>query len=580
MTSVLLFFSVSAKARESSDQKCVRIYYDSVKSENYKIGKTYSIFLQNLMGHFPQYQSVISPIEKYQKGEINQCKATFYLGSYFENNIPQAFLDDYVSTSKNVAWLGYSLWKLGNQNLMNLFGYEYKGLTTLDWSRSDPGGRPTFFKEIKYKGEIFFKYGDFSDTERKTFSSPFEQVALKSLGASNSTEVLATSIHNGTQEQLPYVIKNKNHFYIADIPFSYIHDSDRYLIFADLLFDILEEEPIHKGKRPAIFRVEDVHACAPTNGLKAILNVVKEFNIPTQIALVPQFKNPLLESDDCKNIPQKSIFESPEVLSTLHQLKNHDATFLWHGVTHQYGNLRNPVNAASGDDFEFWDITRNAPVPEDSVSWVLDRLDSGWETLLQAGLAPKIWETPHYRASILDYHLFSRVFSWSIGIVMYAPHTLIGLPTSTPTHLWYENSGLQGSALRKEALKSTNVSVKSEDIHGQFFPYEIYGDQYGQRIIPENMGFIAPYEEKKITIQARINHLIEIAKRNRVLRDTWASFFFHPYHLDHLMSSVENAEPLKKLIQSILDYQYEFIKLETFTETRKTTLRPTPIITD
>lgn len=52
-------------------------------------------------------------------------------------------------------------------------------------------------------------------------------------------------------ERRPYVINKGNHFYMADIPVSYVHESDRYLVFADLLFDILDEKPRHL-KRPAL----------------------------------------------------------------------------------------------------------------------------------------------------------------------------------------------------------------------------------------------------------------------------------------------------------------------------------------
>jgi uncharacterized protein YdaL len=37
-----------------------------------------------------------------------------------------------------------------------------------------------------------------------------------------------------------------------------------------------------------------------------------------------------------------------------------------HGYTHQYGTMKNPHTGVSGDDYEFWNIVDNTPVPEDS----------------------------------------------------------------------------------------------------------------------------------------------------------------------------------------------------------------------
>jgi hypothetical protein len=35
--------------------------------------------------------------------------------------------------------------------------------------------------------------------------------------------------------------------------------------------------------------------------------------------------------------------------------------------------MKNPHTGVSGDDYEFWNIVDNAPVPEDSTAWALGR---------------------------------------------------------------------------------------------------------------------------------------------------------------------------------------------------------------
>ena len=150
------FHPSPAKAAE-----CVNIFYDRSEDASYWMGRAYAIFLQNLLGHFPQLQQIVSPIELYRKGDTEKCRATFYLGSYFSSRIPQAFLEDYASTKVPVAWFGYSVWKLGD-DLEKIFGYRFEKITQLNREKLDEKGRPTFFKWIDYKGETFFKYGEWN----------------------------------------------------------------------------------------------------------------------------------------------------------------------------------------------------------------------------------------------------------------------------------------------------------------------------------------------------------------------------------------------------------------------------------
>ena len=94
---------------------CVQIFYDRGPSD-YWIGHANAVFLQNLMGHFPHLQQVVAPIESYQRGDLNRCKASIYVGTHFDAKIPDVFHTDYMSTTKNVAWLGYGIWR--NPDLM------------------------------------------------------------------------------------------------------------------------------------------------------------------------------------------------------------------------------------------------------------------------------------------------------------------------------------------------------------------------------------------------------------------------------------------------------------------------------
>lgn len=568
-------------AARTTDE-CVRLYYDVSRNPDYKLGEIYVMFLRNLLGHFPNYQQIVAPIETYKAGEINECKATIYIGSYFENLIPQAFYDDYATTNRNVAWLGYSIWKLGEERLKKTLGAKYLYLTTLDQKNRDAKNRPTFFKNITYKGETFPKYGDFKREDPAIFLAPFEMVALEIVDPSR-VEVLARAVHNGTNESLPYILRSQNHFYVADVPFSFMHEADRYLVFADLLFDILGEKPHYPSKRPAVFRLEDVHARVPQYQIYDIAKTLFEYRIPLHVSLIPIFYDPLGRVDRRPEDKFILLHQDEYFLQMLGDLKKMNARFIWHGVTHQFGESPNPHDAASGNDFEFWDAIHNKPIPGDSLSFVLERLNDGWYTLDKAGIQPKIWEVPHYQASAFDYSVFARVFSWNIGRVIYSLCESRGTPPNDDPSLWYESSGLGGSKNRYAALKEMQVDTLS-GFAGQMFPYEIYGDVYGQRVLPEDLGNPQPFENEHVVSPRTIDEILEAARRDMKLRDVWGSLFFHPQLVDMperdgVGRFPGDTEELKRLITEMQKMGYEFIDLEEFIDARKTKLRPATIIT-
>jgi len=565
---------------------CVNIYFDRVTPDDW-IGKTYSMFLQNLLGHFPRYQQIVSPIQKYQAGDIEKCAASFYIGSSFYSDIPTAFLRDYVATKRNVAWLGYGIWNL-QSDFEKLFGYRYDHLTKLDSDLKDQQGHPTFFQDILYKGEVFKKFGDWSRTDATQFLAPFEQSYLvRGDGATGlGTELLAQARHSHTGEIIPYILRAANHFYVADTPFSYLHESDRYLVFADLLFDVLNEKPRHATKY-AFVRVEDVHAMTPLSYNYAIVNLLRGENIPINISLIPIFTDPLFR---VVNRPLEQFLpmnHKPEFMSFIREQQKQGATFIWHGVTHQYRAQKNPYNGASAADFEFWDATKNGPVDEDSVDYVLDKLNDGWYTLQQSGITPRMWLTPHYQASPLDYLIFASSFSWNVGRVIYFNHSVSGLKCSVAEErLWFSTNDPDGDRLRRDAFHGLSVHLENNPsrgrVNGQFFPYEIYGDVYGQRLIPEDLGNSQPYVSEFVGRSRTAQDIVDTAKRNLVLRDTWASLFYHPFLLSPFEEDGRGMFPgdpaeLKFIVENIKALGYQFINIDQFIDEQTLSKRPEPI---
>lgn len=552
----------SAQPKSTLKQsKCVQIFYDQSPNTSYWMGKTYSIFLQNLLAHFPTYQQVVGPIEEYQKGYLNRCKANFYIGSYFENNIPKSFFEDFESTKSHVVWMGYSIWQPGADYFERLFGYTYNGLTKLNTELKDEKGRPTFFKFATYKGEKFRKYGEFSVTDPNMFMAPFENIIIKKKDNNVQSEVISELIHNGTNEKIPYIIRNKNKFYIADIPFSFMHEADRFLIVADLLFDVLDEKPMHNEKI-AFLRIEDVFPLISQPYTFDVLNVLREMNVKASISLVPIYNDPLHEYlADNYYLPMES---SPSFLGLLEHMKIDGHGFIWHGVTHQYEDKRNPYDALSTDDFEFWDAVFNKPVDKDSPDWVLRRLEDGIYSITKGNIQVQAWLTPHYQASALDYLIFARVFEWNVGRTIYFDYRAQNLPNKSADVLISSPT----SSLEKRLKAFEYLQVQTfGPWNGQMFPYLIFGDIYGQRLIPENLGNSQPFLSKFVVSARSIDDMLEDARRNLVLRDTWASLFYHPALLDILENGGRGQYPgdptdLRKLIGGIKDMGYRFITVD------------------
>lgn len=579
---LILFVPSFAFSQDSApifpkDEMCVLIYFDQSKDPKYELGEIYSAYLQNILGHFPELIQIISPIERYQKGEIEKCRSAIYIGSYFDNSIPEFFFTDFSKTKKNVAWLGYNIWNFQDSAFENIFGFSYDYLTTLNTQNLNAEGNPSFYRYVEYKGEQFEKFAKWVDRSgTPTYAAPFEQVALKPTEdlITAPAEVLAESRHDFTGEKLPYAIRKNNHFFVTDIPFSYVHESDRYLVFSDLLFDILDLPPRHSEKL-AVMRIEDVHPKVPLRNLLLLQDVFKEQDVPLHIALVPIFYDPLYRYDRLPEetfLPMTSV---PQFMSWLKGVQDDGGVFIWHGATHQYQNIANPHSGYSSDDFEFWDAVNNKPVEDDSVDFVLDRLDLGMEYLLEANILPRVWLTPHYQASALDYHIFANVFDWNIGRAIYFlenPAPLTKDPqTLQQIQYHYKNGG--DKDLRRLVFKDFKTDTRGEWF-GQLYPYEIYGDIYGQKMFPEVLGNPQPFTSDHVWYPRSLEDILEDARRNLILRDTWAASFFHPYILTDITNGgvgdfPGDTRPLKKLLKDMKDLGYKFVNLEEFAEKTK-----------
>jgi uncharacterized protein YdaL len=178
-------------------------------------------------------------------------------------------------------------------------------------------------------------------------------------------------------------------------------------------------------------------------------------------------------------------------------------TLVMHGYTHQFSNVPNPYSGMTGQDYEFWSARMQSgrvhlmgPVPGDSAVWTATRVQLGLHEFAAAGLpAPEIFEFPHYAASPSDARAVRQ-------LVPNAYHRGLYFPGAT-----------SGSEDLANPLSQT-------------FPYEVV-DVYGFPIVPENCGFYSPTPDGMASHS--VPELVSRAAANKVVRDGFASFFFHPW---------------------------------------------------
>ena len=484
--------------------KTLIVYDNPPNSEFSKLGMVFGIMLKNLMGHFDSNAELL-PVQNYVAGKMQHYDATFYLGSYYGNPLPAAFLSDVSTTQKTVVWFNYNLAQLAWNPAYGFpakLGFKFSGLRGMNSVPTAANPSPGFFDTISYKGKSFVKHYVFDAASATIKADP--DIGMTTVLDPARATVLASVSNPRTGETAPYVTRSGNFWYVADMPFSFIGPRDRYLVLCDLLHDMLGVQ--HAESHQALVRLEDVGAKVSVQAMKTLTDYLHGKSIPFSIAVIPRYEDPLgvFNGGIAQTI---TLSQATHLKTAIDYALPRGGEVVMHGYTHQYSNKRDPHTGVSGHDYEFWDITTNAPVAEDSAAWTLERLHAGLAELTRNGYTPVAWETPHYHASALASKAMAQVFGTTYQRVVYF------------------------------TADQPNFSrVPNKDFAmGQIFPYVINKDYYGQRILPESLGNIQ-YETNTMDSVSNANHswqdIVTNAEYAKTVRDGFASFFFHPFLLE------------------------------------------------
>lgn len=530
---VILALAVAPSPARAQLGPSVLVLYDAPANSPYsKLGRAYAIMLTNLLGRWDA-KVTLQSVEGYRAGMVNDHRATFYLGSHYDNPLPPSLLSDVASTSNTVVWFRYNLWQL--QQVAGVdpaakFGFRFVSNRGLE---GDPAAStPDFFDTVHYRSQALQKYYSFDAPTNRIFADP--DIGLTEVLDTTRVRVHAEVENRAIGQRAPYVLQSGNFWYVADIPFSYIGPRDRYLAVADLLHDIVAPGAVDPAApRQALVRLEDVSAMTLPVHLSTLANLMQQWQnpvtgaaapIPFSVALIPRYRDPLGIYNG--GVAQDIRLRNAKALrAALDGALARGGRLVMHGWTHQYSNVRNPWSAVSGDDFEFWDVVNNKALPKDTLRDWRAYFDNAIKELSGAGYTAFAFEAPHYRASPRAYRAAAERY-----------------------RVAYERAYYYTSDV---PVLDPNVSSGRDFAVGQFFPYPIARDWYGRKVIPENLGNIE-YNIAEIDPSSNLSYGWEELARNAevlhaVVRDGTASFFFHPFWLGTFVRPDGSVYPIDAL---------------------------------
>ena len=376
--------------------------------------------------------------------------------------LPSELLEDLARADRPVLWLGYGLNQLP-VDVGNTFGFSLGDVK----EENLPTG-------VEYRGQRYA-------------AKPIDYYPVRVVKP--SSRVLATYTYDDKRTPIPYIVRGDDLWYVNGLPAPADDKPDPesdapFLVFADVLHDFFGTSIT--ASRQAVIRLEDVSVHIPPVRLTKIINYLHSRRIPFTMGVIPAQR---MKDGSIVELSDRSDF-----VRVLRYAQDHGGTIVLHGYHHTFG---------SGEDYEFWDEKRRAPIADETWDMYAHKVEDGIRILRDNGIEPHLWETPHYAASPLAYRVFSHYFS----------HT----------------------------IENRNPVP--------WLPYPAGPDQYGQMVIPENIGYIHPGEDENRSVELQLQR----ANTLRIVRDSWAVGFFHP-------ASIELTK-LKSLIEGLQRQGYTFADL-------------------
>ncbi|HET8640733.1 MAG TPA: polysaccharide deacetylase family protein [Pseudonocardiaceae bacterium] len=470
---------------------------------NALLSRQYAVQAANLASRGGTWE--MRPIDQYRPGDLGSYQAMIHI-AVGPDPLPPYLLADIADSAVPVLWLG--------SGIDQFFAADPTLARRLGWSVEGYG--PDKVTGVEYAGRLLKRRaeGD-QEVARIRVDNP---AAAKVLGLARRAD--------GTT--MPWAVRAENLTYVGEVAFAYAEPGDRYLAAADLLLQTVAPEA--PQRRRALVRIEDVGPNSNPNDIRAVADLLSQRRIPFTLAVYPLYRDPHGASNRGRSTAYRLV-DKPELVDALKYAREHGATILMHGYSHQYEDLRNPYTGTSAEDYEFYEahldpqnnVRLEGPVPADSQAWAAQRLSTGRGEFARVGLPdPDIFEFPHYTASENAYR---------------AVHDMFGVR-------YDQGSYFDGMCARGNCA---DASGPPGEMFQQFFPYPVR-DVYGSVVVPENLASITQAFNNN---PARtVEDVIANAEAMTVVRDGVASTFYHPYL---------GVEMLSRVVDGIRELGYEFV---------------------
>ena len=330
----------------------------------------YSKEVERLLRHFTPNTTAVST-EQYVNRQLFDFDRVVVVCPEFGASLSSELLKDLAQANRPVLWLGYGLNQLP-VDLGAAFGFS-PGQVTQE-------NLPTW---VEYRGQRYP-------------ARPSNFYPVRTVGP--SAQVLATYGGNGTP--VPYIVRGNNLWYVNGLPTASGDYPNRgvdapFLVFTDALHDFFGTSV--GASQQAVIRLEDVSVHIPPARLMRVINYLHSERIPFAMGVIPAQR-----LEDGRIV---ELGDRPDFVRVLRYAQDRGGTIVLHGYHHTFG---------SGEDYEFWDEKRNAPIPGETWGMYARKVEDGIRIMRDMGIEPHLWETPHYAASPLAYRVFSHYFSHAI----------------------------------------------------------------------------------------------------------------------------------------------------------------------
>ena len=257
---------------------------------------------------------------------------------------------------------------------------------------------------------------------------------------------------------------------------------------ADQLHEVLGEE--HRPRKTALLCLSEINPLTDARALRALTRALTEEHVPFALAVTPIYRDPARKRDT-------RLLEEDGLVRVLRDAQEGGAAIISLGLTYQSAKR-------TGEEAEFWDEQRHAPLLERSSEDTHRRIDLAINEFAACGLYPVAWSTPRGMATPADYAEMAQSFS------TVCENRLPSLHAPSP----------------------------------QSFPYPIARDGYGQRIVPGSTA--------RLTGRQRSRAALQVAKEAEIVRDPWVSFAITPD---------ATAAEVRKLVSGLRKRGWEFANL-------------------